>query len=119
MSNALDTKKFNEEVLDCYNRGCGDGLIADMETATSFVPIGTSELRDFSYIAPEIPEFISANCVGCMECVTECPDTAILGKVIPRAQLDAALAAMPADKRANVETEWSKTRKYWQAYEKQ
>ena len=47
-------------------------------------------------IAPEIPEFIAANCVGCMDCVTECPDTAILGKVIPKAEMEAALRAVLA-----------------------
>src|SRR5205823_14791389 len=69
--------------------------------------------------APEIPEFIGSNCVGCMDCVTECPDTAILGKVIPKAQMEAALAQMPPEKRAVVEADWAKTRKYWQTYEKQ
>src|SRR5205823_328359 len=51
-------------------------------------------------------------------CVTECPDTAILGKVIPQAQMEAALSKMPPEKRAQVEIDWAKTRKYWQANEK-
>ena len=38
-------------------------------------------IRDSSYIAPQIPVFDHSKCVGCMTCVTECPDTAILGKV--------------------------------------
>lgn len=109
MNNVLDTKKFNQEVLECYNRGCGDGLNADMETATSFVPIGTSELRDFSYIAPEIPEFNPANCVGCMECVTECPDTAILGKVVE------ANVLKGTDTFFN---QFAKTKKYWENFER-
>ena len=35
-----------------------------------------------------------------MDCVTECPDTAILGKVVPKAQLEAELAAIPDEAEA-------------------
>ncbi len=57
--------------------------------ARSLIPAGTATLRDFSYIAPEIPEYIRENCTGCMDCVTECPDTAILGKVLAEPELEA------------------------------
>jgi pyruvate ferredoxin oxidoreductase beta subunit len=57
---------------------------ADIGVARSLVPAGTGVLRDFSYIAPQIPASNSENCVACMACVTECPDTAILGKVVPK-----------------------------------
>ena len=67
------------------------GLDADLFTARSIVPAGTGALRDFSYIAPEIPLFEPSNCVGCMDCVTECPDTAILAKAIEPQEL------LPAD----------------------
>ena len=53
------------------------------------IPAGTATLRDFSNIAPEIPEYIPENCTGCMDCVTECPDTAILGKVLAETELEA------------------------------
>ena len=43
------------------------------------------------YFADEIPEFINDNCVACMTCVTECPDTAILGKVIEQDTLQTEL----------------------------
>ena len=55
--------------------------------AASFPP-ATGALRDFSYIAPDIPRFIAENCVGCMDCVTQCPDTAILGKVAEPSTLE-------------------------------
>src|SRR5213079_449506 len=116
----VDAKNFFNRVIPLYERGVGDiDLEADLDTARSVVPAASGAPRDFSFIAPEIPEFISPNCVGCMDCVTECPDTAILGKVIPKAQMEAALAAMTPEKRAQVEADWSKTRKYWQTYEKQ
>ena len=72
-------------------------LEADVDMARSVIPAASAEPRDFSFIAPEIPEFIGENCVGCMDCVTECPDTAILGKVIPRDDLDKSLGDMGKD----------------------
>ena len=74
-----------------YNEGTEDALDADLGTARSIMPAGTGVLRDFSYIAPEIPEFIADNCVGCMTCVVECPDTAILAKVAEQRVVDAAI----------------------------
>ena len=70
-------------------RGLGEkDLPADLSLARSLVPAGTATLRDFSYIAPEIPEYIPENCTGCMDCVTECPDTAILGKVLGESEFE-------------------------------
>src|SRR6185436_1769515 len=57
--------------------------------------------------------------VGCMDCVTECPDTAILGKVIPKARYESHMEAMPGELRAEVQADWAKTRKYYDANEKQ
>jgi ferredoxin len=80
----LDVQDFNERIVGAYNDGSAEmGLPADESTARSLIPAGTGQLRDFSYIAPDIPEFNAKNCVACMECVTQCPDTAILGKAIP------------------------------------
>src|SRR6476469_10804800 len=97
----VNTKAFFDTVLPLYEKGVGDiELDADLDTARSAIPAASGGVRDFSFIAPEIPEFISSNCVGCMDCVTECPDTAILGKVIPKSQMEAAFARMPPDERA-------------------
>src|SRR2546426_1654776 len=118
--NVVDIEDFNSRVISAYNDGTAEkGLEADDQVGRSIIPAATGAFRDFSYIAPDIPEFIAANCVGCMDCVTECPDTAILGKVIPKSQMEATLAQMPPEKRAHVEVDWAKTRKYFQAYEKQ
>ena len=79
--------------------------------ARSLIPAGTATLRDFSYIAPEIPEYIPENCTGCMDCVTECPDTAILGKVLAETELEAEAAGDPDEAdREMFEQQWSKTR---------
>jgi len=78
----LDVRRFNDSVIQRYEAGTAEKeLPADLATARSLVPCGTAALRDFSYVAPEIPEYIPQNCTGCMDCVTLCPDTAILGKV--------------------------------------
>ncbi len=86
----LDVNDFNERIIRGYEEGYGEKeLPADLSVARSLVPAGTATLRDFSYIAPEIPEYIPENCTGCMDCVTECPDTAILGKVLAETELEA------------------------------
>jgi pyruvate ferredoxin oxidoreductase beta subunit len=83
------------------------------------VPAATGALRDFSYIAPDIPEFIGENCVGCMECVTQCPDTAILGKVVEPATLEEHLSRFTdGAERQNMAAQWSITNKYYTVLEK-
>ncbi len=65
----LDIEDFNGRVVAGYNTGIAEqGLPADVGIARSLVGPGTGAHRDFSYIAPEIPEFIQENCVGCMDC---------------------------------------------------
>jgi pyruvate/2-oxoacid:ferredoxin oxidoreductase beta subunit/NAD-dependent dihydropyrimidine dehydrogenase PreA subunit len=115
----LDVCDFNERIVRAYEDGTAEGhLPADLSTARSLVPAGTAALRDFSYIAPEIPEYIASNCTGCMDCVTECPDTAILGKVISEADLERRLLALPEQDRAMYREQWSKTKKYYEAGKK-
>ena len=108
----LDVHDFNERIIRGYEEGYGEKeLPADLSVARSLIPAGTATLRDFSYIAPEIPEYIPENCTGCMDCVTECPDTAILGKVLAEAELRGEAAADPDEAdREMFEPQWSKTR---------
>jgi len=115
----VDVKNFKERVVPLYEHGVGDiELEADLDMARSVIPAGSAAPRDFSFIAPEIPQFIAENCVGCMDCVTECPDTAILAKVSPQGEFDQKFEGMEQTDRSNLETEWAKTRKYWTANEK-
>src|SRR3974390_2489582 len=96
--NVVDIQDFNERVVGAYEKGTAEkGLEADDAIGRSIIPAATGAFRDFSYIAPDIPLFITENCVGCMDCVTECPDTAILGKVAEPATLEARLAEIPDD----------------------
>src|SRR5712692_10431863 len=86
----LDVNDFNERIIRGYEEGYAEKeLPADLTLARSLVPAGTATLRDFSNIAPEIPEYIPANCTACMDCVTECPDTAILGKFMSETEWNA------------------------------
>lgn len=116
----LDVKDFNERIVGAYNDGTAEmELPADNSTIRSLIPAGTGSLRDFSYIAPEIPIFNNDNCVACMDCVTECPDTAILGKVIPAGKFEAEMAKIEDDsERELIKSHFSKTTKFWKTYEK-
>ncbi len=116
----LDVNDFNERIIRGYEEGYGEKeLPADLSVARSLVPAGTATLRDFSNIAPEIPEYIPSNCTGCMDCVTECPDTAILGKVLSEPAWEEKLETIPdAADREMYRAQWSKTKKYYEGPKK-
>ncbi|HVK07330.1 MAG TPA: 4Fe-4S binding protein, partial [Gemmataceae bacterium] len=110
----LDVTDFNERIIRGYEEGYGEKeLPADLSVARSLIPAGTASLRDFSYIAPEIPEYIPSNCTGCMDCVTECPDSAILGKVLGEDEWEQKLAELPEADREMFRAQWSRTKKYY------
>jgi len=112
----LDVDDFNERIIRGYEEGYGEKeLPADLSLARSLVPAGTATLRDFSNISPEIPEYIAENCTGCMDCVTECPDTAILGKVLSETEFDEKIKTVPEADRDMFRKQWAKTKKYYDA----
>src|SRR5262245_41808086 len=113
--NVVDTEDFNNRVVAAYESGTAEkGLEADDQVGRSIIPAGTAAFRDFSYIAPDIPEFIAENCVGCMDCVTECPDTAILGKVAEPTALEERLSHVEdGELRGTLAQQWSITNKYF------
>jgi pyruvate/2-oxoacid:ferredoxin oxidoreductase beta subunit/Pyruvate/2-oxoacid:ferredoxin oxidoreductase delta subunit len=88
---------FNRGIVPAYGAGTADlGLPADAGVARSIIPPGTAAIRDFSHLAPQIPELDASKCVGCMACVSACPDTAILGIAVPEAQLETAISDFAA-----------------------
>ena len=115
----FDVEDFESRIIDSYNEGhASESLPADVTLARSIIGPASGRLRDFSYIAPEIPEFLPDNCVGCMDCVTMCPDTAILGKVISEELLQDGLSNLSSDQSEEMEKLWPKVRKYWDNREK-
>src|SRR5262249_51308152 len=115
----LDVVDFNERIIRGYEEGYGErDLPADLTLARSLIPAGTATLRDFSNISPEIPLYITENCTGCMDCVTECPDTAILGKVLSEPELEEKLKTVPEADREMYRLQWSKTKKYYEGPKK-
>src|SRR3989440_5537199 len=115
----LDVTDFNERIIRAYEEGWGEkDLPADLSVARSLIPAGTATLRDFSNISPEIPEYIPENCTACMDCVTECPDTAILGKVLGEDELEQKLLTIPEADRDMFKKQWSQTKKYYDAGKK-
>ena len=88
---------FGRSIVPAYRRGIADvELPADAGLARSIIPPGTSATRDFSRLAPRIPEFLLDNCVACMACVSACPDSAIFGIVVPEPELDERIETFAA-----------------------
>ena len=120
LTDIIDIEDFNQRVVGTYNEDLSaNSLVADLGTARSIIPGGTGSYRDFSYIGTEIPIYDPSNCVGCMECVIECPDTAILGKVIEPETLEAELELIddPLEK-LMFKSRFTETQKFGSAYEK-
>jgi pyruvate/2-oxoacid:ferredoxin oxidoreductase beta subunit/Pyruvate/2-oxoacid:ferredoxin oxidoreductase delta subunit len=89
--------EFNDSVVPAYRRGVADAeWPADIGLARSVIPPGTASVRDFSHLAPRLPQFVAERCVGCMACVSTCPDSAILATVVPQGDLDAAVTGFAA-----------------------
>ncbi|HJP88858.1 MAG TPA: thiamine pyrophosphate-dependent enzyme [Candidatus Limnocylindrales bacterium] len=112
-------EEFGRSVVPAYRRGIADReLPADAGLARSVIPPATAATRDFSHLAPRIPELLAEKCVGCMACVSACPDTAILGVVTPVSELDsridgfAASSAQPAVAAASARAHFADTQKY-------
>lgn len=116
---------FNESVLPGYRDGSADaGLPADDGLARSIIPAGTAATRDFSTLAPRIPQLIADACVGCMACVSACPDTAILGTAQPRGALANSIDSFattqpdPAAAAADLNAQFAATQKYATVFER-
>jgi len=112
-------QEFDESIVPAYRRGVADEeWPADVGLARSVIPPGTAAARDFSHLAPQLPRFIAEQCVGCMACVSACPDSAILATVVPEADLPATAARFaatepePATVTSDLQARFVRTRKY-------
>ena len=112
-------EEFGAGVMPAYKSGTADrGYAADNGLARSIIPPGTAATRDFSTLAPRIPELIAEACVGCMACVSACPDTAILATAQPRAALEQRITDFAATQpdaaavAADLHKQFATTQKY-------
>ena len=107
---------FGRSVVPAYRKGIADReLPADAGLARSIIPPGTAAVRDFSHLAPTIPELIAEKCVGCMACVSACPDSAIMGIVTPAPELATRIetaADGDATRAAALQSHFVDTQKY-------
>jgi pyruvate ferredoxin oxidoreductase beta subunit len=110
---------FSARVMPAYQGGTADeGLAADTGVARSLIPPGTAAVRDFSTLAPQIPQLVAEKCVGCMACVSACPDAAIFATAQPIAQLADAIDSFatgaddPAAVSAELAAQFAETQKY-------
>jgi ferredoxin len=87
-------EEFGASIVPAYRQGIADAeWPADVGLARSVVPPGTAATRDFSRLAPQLPQLVAERCVGCMACVSACPDSAILGIAVPEGDLEARIAS--------------------------
>jgi len=85
---------FNAAIVPAYRRGVADAeWPVDVGLARSIIPPGTAATRDFSRLAPQIPQLVAERCVGCMACVSACPDSAIFAIATPEAELEGRIDA--------------------------
>jgi len=104
---------FGRSVVPGYRSGIADAEFpADAGLARSIIPPGTSAVRDFSRLAPRIPDVLMDKCVGCMACVNACPDSAILACVVPESQVAPVVETFAAAAPAPIETTEELTRHF-------
>jgi pyruvate ferredoxin oxidoreductase beta subunit len=88
---------FNTTVIDAYRRGVADvELPSDEAVGRSLIGPATAGIRDFSTLSPLIPALTAEKCVGCMACVSACPDSAIMATAQPKGYLAKAITAFAA-----------------------
>jgi Pyruvate/2-oxoacid:ferredoxin oxidoreductase gamma subunit/ferredoxin len=109
---------FCDRVGGGYLRGREAELEADAYTARSLMPPASAKYRSFRHLAPEIPVLDAAACVGCMECVNQCPDTAILAKVVEPQTLEAKLRKEDSGSQTRLKALFAVTTKYHDLFTK-
>ena len=112
-------EEFEDAIVPAYLRGRADAdWPADAGLARSIIPPGTATSRDFSHLAPQLPQFVAERCVGCMACVSACPDSALIARVVPEADVAPAVARFAAEQSdggasaTDLQAQFVRTKKY-------
>ena len=116
---------FAATIMPEYKSGKADhDYPADAGLARSIIPPATAATRDFSTLAPQIPQLLADACVGCMACVNACPDTAILATAQPKGALGELISAYaaqqsdPAATKCFIDGQFAETQKYATVFER-
>lgn len=117
---SMDFNDFQKNIMDPYLRGKAENEIPASDLlARSLLPPMTALQRSFAAVATEFPGYDSAKCVACMECVVECPDAAIYGRVSTESEMSEALAQVAnTELQTHLKSRFGKTTKFWNTYEK-
>ena len=76
-------------------------------------PIATS-----ATLPRSLPQFVAERCVGCMACVSACPDSALIARVVPEADVAPAVACFAGEEpdggtsATDLQAQFVRTKKY-------
>jgi pyruvate/2-oxoacid:ferredoxin oxidoreductase alpha subunit/pyruvate/2-oxoacid:ferredoxin oxidoreductase beta subunit/Pyruvate/2-oxoacid:ferredoxin oxidoreductase delta subunit len=106
----LAPSDFRERIAASYCTPGGSKLQADAYAARGVIPASSALERSFRAVATELPVFAASACTGCMDCVNQCPDTAILARVVEPEPLEAHLKAV--ENREQMRLRFARTTKF-------
>lgn len=92
-----DAPDFAKNVIEKIMHLKGDDIPVSHMPLDGKVPTGTTKLEKRA-IAPEVPHWISANCIQCNQCSLVCPHAAIRAKQMEPGKLEDAPATFKAIK---------------------
>ena len=81
-----DAIDFVKNIMEPIMRDKGDHIPVSMMPFDGFVPLGTTQYEKRG-VAPQVPHWITENCIQCNRCSFVCPHAVIRPKLIDRALL--------------------------------
>ena len=104
---------FCERIVSAYNHGHSSILKADLYSARGLMPPASAVYRSFRNLAVELPRLNAAACTGCMECVNQCPDSAISARVVEPEVLENKLKLVEREElRDHLRRQFARTEKF-------
>ncbi|MDC7221116.1 MAG: pyruvate:ferredoxin (flavodoxin) oxidoreductase [Spirochaetales bacterium] len=87
-----DADDFAKNIIEKSMLLKGDDIPVSHMSYDGTLPTGTTKLEKRG-VAPQVPKWVSDNCIQCNQCVQSCPHAAIRAKMIEPADLDKAPAS--------------------------